>query len=302
MDDSFSSPFRIHEPLASLAAQTTSVTTSSPSADDLSQQLEQQKYVRELYAREALNLRLLKRWKDSSEPFSLQWFLNIEHHRYCRYGRWIPRLLEFAKHPGERLLAFGPGLGTDWLQYAKSGADVIVCSPSATQLGLVRTNFELRGLKARLVHAQPSSLPLQSATIDVVCISNLAAATDSTSSALVEEIHRILKPGGKVIAVAPAQFDVDFWFDTVFFWYKWLGLRKTKPAEDRSLLYSGRDLRRMFCDFVEMRTYKRHLRRSEVPHVWRPFPLPILSRLMGRLLVVKAFKPLSIVLPQPAAA
>ena len=36
-------------------------------------------------------------------------------------GRWIPRLLEFAKHSGETLLGLGNGLGTDWLQYRDTG-------------------------------------------------------------------------------------------------------------------------------------------------------------------------------------
>src|SRR5262249_14376842 len=80
------------------------------------------------------------------EPYSLQWFLNIENQRHNRHGRWIPRLLEFAKHSGETLLGLGNGLGTDWLQYARHGSSVVVCSPSAEYLALVRRNFELRGL------------------------------------------------------------------------------------------------------------------------------------------------------------
>ena len=43
--------------------------------------------------------------------------------------------------------------------------------------------------------------------------------------------------------------------------------------------------------------------RSEaVPHLWRWLPLPLLERLMGRVLVLKAFKPLSAALPAQAAA
>ena len=51
--------------------------------------------------------------------------------------------MEFAKHSGETLLGLGNGLGTDWLQYARHGAAVIVCSSSAEQLALTRRNFEL---------------------------------------------------------------------------------------------------------------------------------------------------------------
>ena len=49
----------------------------------------------------------------------------------------------------------------------------------------------------------------------------------------------------------------------------------------------------MFYRFVEHRTHKRHLRRSDLPHVWRWLPLPVLERMLGRMLVHKAFKPLA---------
>src|SRR5205085_6316223 len=108
-----------------------------------------------------------------SEPYSLQWFLDIENQRHSRHARWIPKLLEFAKHSGETLLGLGHGLGTDWAQYARNGAQVIVCSPTGSQLELVRRNFELRGLEGRFVNAHPDQLPLESASIDVACISSL---------------------------------------------------------------------------------------------------------------------------------
>src|SRR5437660_6068613 len=102
-------------------------------------------FAQKLYAYEALHPRAL-RLEEEVEPYSLQWFLDIENQRHSRHGRWIPKLLEFAKHAGETLLGLGHGLGTDWAQYARHGASVIVCSGSTSQLELVRRNFVLRGL------------------------------------------------------------------------------------------------------------------------------------------------------------
>jgi SAM-dependent methyltransferase len=247
-----------------------------------------------LFAHEALSPAAASRTEDA-EPYTLQWFLTIEAQRHSRHGRWIPKLLEFAKHSGETLLGLGNGLGTDWLQYAQHGASVVVCSPSAEQLALIRRNFELRGLAGRFLHAPPTALPLDANSIDVVCVSNLLHE-ESDPRAVVDEVYRVLKPGGKVLAMAPARFDVDFWSRLWFPWERWL---RRAPAPSR---FTGRGLRRLFGPFVEHRVYKRHLRRSEVPHVWRWLHQVALERLMGRVLVVKAFKPLSAAMAVHAAA
>jgi ubiquinone/menaquinone biosynthesis C-methylase UbiE len=248
-------------------------------------------FAQKLYAFEALQPAALRlRAEEQPEPYSLPWFLDIESRRHSKHGRWIPKLLEFAKHSGETLLGLGHGLGTDWAQYAHHGASVIVCTPAASQLELVRRNFGLRGLKGLFIQAPPTCLPLDSASIDVACISSLYHGIDHPE-AVVEEVYRVLKPGGKVLAVTPARYDVDFWTRTCFFWYAWLR-RTGAPDPGRA---SARELRRLFSAFNEHRVHKRQLRRSEVPHLWRWLPLPLLARLMGRVLVLKAFKPLSCV-------
>jgi ubiquinone/menaquinone biosynthesis C-methylase UbiE len=225
------------------------------------------------------------------EAYSLQWFLEIENQRHGRHGRWLPRLLEFSRHAGETVLGLGSGLGTDWLQYARNGASVIVCNPSSDQLALVRRNFDLRGLPGRFIPAAPGSLPVEAASIDVVCICNLLHELNDPEM-VVHEVYRVLKPGGKVLAVTPARFDIAFWSDFFFPWQRWLnGSSLTPKTTIRGV--SARGLRRLFGRFAEHRVYKRHLRRGETPHLWRWLPPAILERLMGRMLVLKAFKPLS---------
>lgn len=223
-------------------------------------------------------------------PYTLQWFLAIENQRYRRHARWIPRVLEFAKHSGETLLGLGDGLGTDWLQYARNGASVVVCSPSSEQLQLVRRNFDLRGLAGRFVHALPNSLPLENATIDVACVSGLLE-DEASLPAVIHEIYRVLKPGGKVLAVTPAKYDVTFWKRIVFPWIHWLQ-GNIEPRNPGSIFYSRRRLIKLFHAFDEHRVYKRHLQRSLVPHIWRWLPSSFLQRVMGQALVLKAFKPI----------
>lgn len=249
-------------------------------------------FAQKLYAFESLQPAAARaRPELQPEPYSLQWFLDIENQRHSKHGRWIPRLLEFAKHSNEALLGVGHGLGTDWAQYAHHGAHVVVCSPATSQLELVRRNFVLRGLRGQFIQATPTELPLEPCSIDVACISSLHHGIENPG-AVVEEVYRVLKPGGKVIAVTPARYDVDFWMRTFFAWTRWRR-RKTQMPIDPARRHSARSLRALFGRFSEHRIHKRQLRRSEVPHVWRWLPMPLLARLMGHVLILKAFKPLS---------
>ncbi|MSQ95727.1 MAG: SAM-dependent methyltransferase [Gemmataceae bacterium] len=224
------------------------------------------------------------------EPYSLQWFLDIENQRHSKHGRWIPKLLEFGKHANEKLLGVGHGLGTDWVQYAQNGAAVVVCTPAATQLELVRRNFELRDLPGQFIQAEPMCLPLEASSIDVVCISSLHHGIDNPEK-VIEEVHRVLKPGGKVLAVTPAFYDVDYWVRTLFFWNRWFQPNRGKNPLRCRRRHSAWQLKQMFSRFNDIKVRKRQLRRPELPPVWKWIPLPILARMMGRVLVLKAFKP-----------
>jgi ubiquinone/menaquinone biosynthesis C-methylase UbiE len=252
------------------------------------------------YAQETLNAQARgPHSREGAEPYSLQWYLDIENQRHSRHGRWLPRLLEFAKHSGETLLGLGNGLGTDWVQYARHGATVVVCSSSAKELALARRNFELRGLGGRFLHASLETIPLENASIDVVCVSSLSPML-SEPGRVAAEIYRVLKPGGKVLAVTQAKYDATFWSRLLLPWRNWIGPdAAARPEGER---YSARRLRRLFDRFIEHRIHKRQLRRREVPVGWRLFPLPVLERIMGRVLVLKAFKPLSAAMAASLAA
>jgi ubiquinone/menaquinone biosynthesis C-methylase UbiE len=223
-----------------------------------------------------------------ANPYTLPWFEQVERQRYSRHGYWIPKVLEFKRHASEMVLGLGEGLGTDWLQYARHGTHVIACSPSQEQLGLIRKNFELRGQTGRFVHAPPHALPIDAASIDVVCVQGLLHEMERPT-AVIEEVYRVLRPGGKVIVVAPAKYDAAFWCGACF---PWRLLFRPRPAETAKAT-TARGLRREFARFVEHRVYKRHLRRSHLPQIWRVYPLPIMERLLGQMLIMKAFKPLS---------
>ena len=249
-------------------------------------------------------LRPTLRLRESFEPLTLAWYQELERLRYHRHGRWIPRLLDFGKYHGERLLGLGTSLGSDLVNYAVGGVEVVIANPIADLLGLIRRNFELRHLPGSFLHAYPKALPIETASVDVVYINGLLHEADEPSR-VVEETYRVLKPGGKLVALVPARAEIDFMTK--------LGklLRIPQPtahAVERGLFSSSaspfdrRSLTQLLSRFQEGRIYRRHLRRAEVPHLCRWLPLGMLERLTGRLLLFKGFKPVSAARAESLAA
>jgi SAM-dependent methyltransferase len=252
---------------------------------------------RRLAAQELLRPIAVRPGHRELEPFSRGWFEELEFKRYAPHGAWLRKVLEFTRHPGESLLMVGAGVGTDALQYQRHGTDVTVCVTPADRPELVRRNFALRGLAVRLVHAGAEpALPFERGAFDLAYL-NLLYAPPADAAAMADELYRVLKPGGKAFVLAPARFDAGFWQDILVPFRRWYRPRVELTDAPR---YTARNLRRAFARFSEHRVGKRHLRRSELPHLWRWAPVSALARVMGRVLVLRAFKPVAAALESVA--
>ena len=232
------------------------------------------------------------------EPFSRAWFEELEAKRYAPHGVWLRRVLEFTRHPHQSLLMLGPGVGTDALQYQRHGTRVTVCVTPSDSPELVRRNFDLRGLSIPLVHAGPDlTLPFDKGSFDLAYL-NLLYAPPADPARVVAELYRVLKPGGKAFVLAPARYDAGFWQNILLPLRRWYRPPAGLTPAPR---HSARSLRRLFGQFAEHRVAKRHLRRSELPHLWRFLPVSLLERVIGRVLVLRAFKPIAAALESAAA-
>ncbi len=124
---------------------------------------------------------------------------------------------------GEVVLDIGSGAGFDTLLAAKQvGADGRVIAVDMTEAMLEKTRagaaaLGLSNVEARLGYAE--ELPLESASVDVV-ISNGVINLCPDKMAVMKEVHRVLKPGGRfqiadiiVQKEVPqdAKDDIDLW-------------------------------------------------------------------------------------------
>ncbi|MCZ2341722.1 MAG: class I SAM-dependent methyltransferase [Bacteroidales bacterium] len=224
------------------------------------------------------------------EPLSRSWFEELEIKRYAPHGSWLRRGLEFSRHAGESLVMLGAGAGSDALQYHRHGVHVTIGATPADHPEIIRNNFDLRGHSAHIVPTPDlATLPFDRWSFDLAYLNALHDSPTDLAS-VIQELYRVLKPGGKIFALFPAHYDTGFWQNILVPYRKWY----TPPVQlTEAPRYSARSLKRLFCCFSEHRVGKRQLRRSELPYVWRFLPLSALERVMGRVLLLRAFKPVT---------
>lgn len=115
-----------------------------------------------------------------------------EEERYAEYP-WLYDAAEFTKHSGERVLEVGCGTGSDLLQFAKHGAIATGVDITDRHLELARQRL---GDLAKVVKADGRDLPFPDGSFDYVYSHGVIMCSDDPRR-IVEEIFRVLKPGGR---------------------------------------------------------------------------------------------------------
>ena len=235
-----------------------------------------------------------------------EWFLEAERYRYGTYAPWMREVMEFDRHRGATLLEIGGGMGTDLAQFASHGAIVTDLDLSAGHLKLAKENFEVRGLSAEFIQQDAESLPFPGASFDVVYSNGVLHHTPNTRH-VVEEILRVLKPGGRVIVMVYAEDSLHYWRNLMWnIGLKEGQLRKYSMGEIMSRTversdnaaahplvkaYTRGGLRRLFDGFVDIEIVQQQLEAAGVPRVLAFVPRRHLGVVMGWNLVIKARKP-----------
>jgi ubiquinone/menaquinone biosynthesis C-methylase UbiE len=238
-----------------------------------------------------------------SQPHTLEWFREVERHRYGVYAPWMPGTMEFAHHAGHDVLEIGGGLGTDLAQFAAAGATVTDLDLAAGHLQLAEENFRLRGLTGRFIHHDAERLPFPDASFDLVYSNGVLHHTPNTA-VVVTEILRVLRPGGRTIVMLYAEDSLHYWRKLVW----GIGVqeaqldrmsmgaimsgsveRSANEAKPLVKVYTTRRAQRLFKSFDRVEILQRQLLAEELPAAlkWtRRFAEPM----AGWNLIVKAAK------------
>ena len=108
------------------------------------------------------------------------------------------RLVNFAGYRDKRVLDVGCGAGVDLARFAKGGAICSGVDLAEAAIELAKANFQQQGLTADFRVANGEALPFADNTFDLVFAHGVVQYT-ADPQRLVDEVHRVLKPGGEAI-------------------------------------------------------------------------------------------------------
>lgn len=141
-------------------------------------------------------------WNESScgeklflEGFSKEDYLKQSKVRY----QLEPEILDFGEFEffnGKKTLEIGVGLGSDHMLLAENGAILTGIDLTDRAIGHTKRRFELLDLASELKEADAEDLPFEDASFDMVYSWGVIHHSPNTPD-VVDEIFRVLKPGGK---------------------------------------------------------------------------------------------------------
>jgi ubiquinone/menaquinone biosynthesis C-methylase UbiE len=171
-----------------------------------------------------------------------EFFAELAAYRFEKL-EYLPRVVDFSAYAGKRLLEVGCGVGIDLARFAQQAARVTGVDLAEVSIDLARRNFALHGLSGDLQVMNGECLQFHDSSFDVVYAHGVLQYANDAER-MIEEIQRVLKPGGEAILM-------------VYNRYSWLNLLAKLfgvklEHEDAPVLrkYSIREFRRMLRPFA----------------------------------------------------
>jgi ubiquinone/menaquinone biosynthesis C-methylase UbiE len=208
-------------------------------------------------------------------------------------------LHEYKQHAGHKVLDVGCGNGYVLSKYAGEGAEVYGVDITEAAVRLCRQRFELLELRGQFQVANAEALPFPDAQFDVVCSMGVLHHTPDTAHA-VQEIHRVLKPGGRLIVMFYHRNSI------LYHWRMPRAARRSGKSTQQIVnevdglgnpkgdVYSKQELGQLLRDFEQIEMFAGYLAADHIPKIFRWIPkswLKCLGKRWGWNLYAKAWKP-----------
>ncbi|MCU1385425.1 MAG: uncharacterized protein JWL71_4122 [Acidobacteria bacterium] len=138
-------------------------------------------------------------------------------HRYTLYP-FIREFVDFQAWRGRRVLEIGCGQGADLSQFAAAGAHTFGCDLTPKHCEISRRFTEVvTGGTVPVVQANATRLPYASESFDLVYSFGVLLLVEDLDGAIAE-IHRVLKPGGRVITMFYNRQSLHYYVKTLYYY------------------------------------------------------------------------------------
>ena len=230
---------------------------------------------------------------------SLEFYRAIRQFRYHDYAPWADKVINFDRFCNNDILEIGVGLGSDHFKFAAAGNRMTALDLSREHLRHTTRHLELEGFKTHPVYGDAEQMPFEDASFDVAYAFGVLHHTPNTQESI-DEVHRILRPGGTAIVGLYHLNSISYWFSTMFVQgILKLGLlrkgyrRLVSEIEYRDEMndalplvkvYSRSGVRRLFSKFSHLRIKTCHVEHSHFSRLGRLFgsvPRQRLERFLG---------------------
>jgi SAM-dependent methyltransferase len=126
-----------------------------------------------------------------------EFFEELAAYRYEKLD-YLPRVIDFSGYQSKKLLEIGCGVGLDLARFALGGAVVTGVDLAEVSINLAKKNFGFNGTTGDLRVMNGEHLEFADETFDVAYAHGVLQYTANIRT-MIEEIRRILKPGGEAI-------------------------------------------------------------------------------------------------------
>jgi len=170
----------------------------------------------------AIYKEIIKYWEQSTPmSFVPEKFSYEEKRKFCySLQDYMHDAFGFADFSGQLVLDLGCGAGIDSAEFARNGAKVVSVDLTRTATELARDLLKESGLPPLVIQADVKALPFRDQAFDCVyCFGVLHHIPDVET--VLAEIHRVLKPDGRVRAMLYHQDSLLYAYSIIY----WRGIK-----------------------------------------------------------------------------
>ena len=208
---------------------------------------------------------------ESFEKYSKDYFDEVERTRYI-IQKWQPAEFETFDIKDKEVLEIGFGMGTDHLSMARRGGIMHGIDITEGNKTITEKRFAIYGYNTKLTVGDAEALPYSDNTFDFVYSFGVLHHTPDTQKAI-DEVYRVLKPGGKCYIAVYNKNSLFFWWSVFIVDFicrlKFLKMSLQQrlslieyPNTNKDMvirLYTKKDFVRLFSHFKNINTSINHL-------------------------------------------